>query len=71
MATATAEKKPDLTADGFASIEEAADFLAASRSTVYLLMNTGKLRWAKIGKSRRIPWKALRQFAQSCLNEVG
>jgi hypothetical protein len=30
-------------------------------------MDRGELQFAKIGKSRRIPWKALRELAQRSL----
>jgi excisionase family DNA binding protein len=55
------------TNDGLATIRQAEEFLAVSRSTLYVLMDKGELPYAKIGKSRRIPWKALREFAQRCL----
>jgi excisionase family DNA binding protein len=66
MATATAEKHA-LTQEGFASIREAARFLSVGRSTVYKLMEEGSLRYAKVGKCRRIPWRALREYAERCL----
>jgi excisionase family DNA binding protein len=62
-----ATKKSDLTADGFADAHEAATFLGLSRSSVYKLMETGELPYAKFGKSRRIPWRALREYAARCL----
>lgn len=68
--SAAAEKKTDLTADGFVSVEEAGDFLSMSRSSIYKLMDSGQLRWCKFGKARRIPWVALRHFAQNCLDGV-
>jgi excisionase family DNA binding protein len=55
------------TDEGLASIRQGEQFLAVSRSTLYALMDQGKLPYAKIGKSRRIPWKALREFVQRCL----
>jgi len=70
MNTATVAKKADLTADGFASVEEAGDFLSMSRSSIYKLMESEHLRWAKFGKARRIPWVALRQYAQRCLDGI-
>ena len=53
--------------EGFASIRQAEEFLSISRSTLYTLMDRGELQYAKIGKSRRIPWKALREFAERSL----
>jgi len=73
MATAlagNAGKKTDLTEDGFADVQEAAEFLSMSRSSVYKLMESGELRYAKFGKARRIPWKALHLFAERSLNNV-
>ncbi len=57
----------DLTADGNAKIEEACKFLGVGRSTIYVLTESGQLPFIKIGKCRRIPWRALRQFNASCL----
>jgi excisionase family DNA binding protein len=54
-------------AEGFASVKEAEEFLSVSRAKLYVLMETGLLRWAKFGKSRRVPWAALRAYAASCL----
>jgi excisionase family DNA binding protein len=57
----------NLTADGLADVREAAEFLSMSRSSLYKLMDTGELRFAKIGKARRIPWRSLRDFAERSL----
>jgi excisionase family DNA binding protein len=67
MSTAIADKKPDLTADGFADVHKAAEYLSMSRSSIYKLMDSGDLTFAKFGKSRRIPWRALRQYAERCM----
>ena len=37
------------------TVQQVAELLALSRSTVYNLMERGDLRYAKIGRSRRIP----------------
>jgi excisionase family DNA binding protein len=50
--------------EGFVGIAEAATFLKLSRSKVYLLMDGGELPYAKFGKARRIPKRALREFAE-------
>lgn len=49
---------------GFATVEEAGRFLALGRTKVYGLMDAGELRSVKIGKARRIPWQALKDFAR-------
>jgi excisionase family DNA binding protein len=67
----TAAKKPDVasdvTTDGFADVNEAAQFLRVSRASIYKLMESGDLLYAKFGKSRRIPWRALREYGERCL----
>ena len=52
-----------LVADGLVSVDEATTFLSVSRSTVYELMDKGLLPFAKIGRSRRIPKRALIELA--------
>jgi excisionase family DNA binding protein len=60
-------KKADLTADGFADVQQAAEFLGLKRSSIYKLMESGDLKYAKFGKARRIPWRALREYGERCL----
>jgi excisionase family DNA binding protein len=52
-----------LVADGFAEIRQAQEYLRLSRATIYNLMESGKLAYARFGRARRIPWAALKQFA--------
>src|SRR5205807_1893559 len=49
--------------DGLATVEQASLFLSMSRATIYTLMDRGTLPSLKLGKSRRIPWNALRELA--------
>ena len=44
--------------------EEAAEALGVGRSTVYDLMRLQEIPSVKIGRSRRIPVSALRDFAE-------
>jgi excisionase family DNA binding protein len=63
--TATLERQTtqrEMVADGFANLFEASMYLRISRSAIYILMNAGELPFAKFGKSRRIPWEALRDY---------
>jgi len=53
--------------DGFVKVPEAARFLKLSRAKVYMLMDAGELAYAKFGRSRRIPRRALLEYATSCL----
>jgi excisionase family DNA binding protein len=56
-----------LVEDGLATVGQAADFLGLSRATLYALMERGELPFCKIGKSRRVPRRALQEFAASNL----
>jgi excisionase family DNA binding protein len=49
--------------EGFVEVPEAATFLSVSRATVYKLMDDGSLAYAKFGRSRRIPKRALLEYA--------
>ncbi|HXG71255.1 helix-turn-helix domain-containing protein [Plantibacter sp. RU18] len=44
--------------------EEAAESLGVGRSTIYDLMRLKRLNSVRIGRSRRIPATALREFAE-------
>lgn len=44
--------------------EEAAEALGVGRSTLYDLLRLQEIRSVKIGRSRRIPVSALRDFAE-------
>ncbi|APE35918.1 ethanolamine utilization protein EutA [Nocardia mangyaensis] len=46
------------------SIAVAADQLGVGRSTVYVLMNEGKLRSVKVGARRLIPAAAIDEFIE-------
>jgi excisionase family DNA binding protein len=46
------------------TVEEAADILSLSRSKIYSLIRSGKIRALKIGRSRRIPVAELQRFVE-------
>jgi excisionase family DNA binding protein len=64
-----ADQKPpaSLVQDGFADVAEAQAYLRLSRAMVYLLMESGALVYARFGRRRRIPWRALHQYAEKNL----
>lgn len=62
-----ADRDQQLADEGFVSIQGAADFLSVSRGMIHVLLNRGELPSAKIGRVRRIPRKALLQFASQQL----
>ena len=52
-----------LVEDGLLTVPQAAEFLHLSKSSVYLMMDRGQLAYVKLGKSRRIPKRALIELA--------
>jgi excisionase family DNA binding protein len=52
---------------GFARVSEAAAYLAISRAHLYALMEQGSLRFAKLGRSRRVLWSDLEELARKSL----
>jgi len=53
----------ELVADGLLTVRECAEFLHLSRSKIYELMDAGELCFAKLGRSRRIPRRAVIELA--------
>ncbi len=47
---------------GLLTVAEAAKVLHVGRSMVYALMERGQLQYVKIGRARRIPKAAIRDF---------
>ncbi len=60
-------KGAELVADGLLTVREAAAFLRISRSSLYATMDRGELAFVKLGRSRRIPRRALVELAASGL----
>jgi excisionase family DNA binding protein len=56
-----------LVGEGFAKVAEAVQFLGLSRAKIYQMMDAGDLVYAKFGKSRRIPRRALIELAERAL----
>jgi excisionase family DNA binding protein len=57
----------ELMLEGLDRIADAEKFTRLSRSTLYQLMETGKLPYVKIGRCRRIPHRALMDFLAKAL----
>ena len=64
------ERHSELLKDGLKTIREAAAFLGISRSSIYTLMDSGRLAYVRIGTSRRIPHRSLLELAASNLTEA-
>ena len=56
-------ERESLVSDGFSTVKEAAAKLKLCRASVYKLMDSGELQYAKFGSARRIPVRALIDFA--------
>ncbi len=52
------------------TVQEAADRLNLGRSLTYRLLLAGDLRSVTIGRSRRVPVRAIEEFIQSRLDAV-
>ena len=57
----------ELIDEGLQRISEAARFLCVSRSLIYRLINDGVLPTVRICRSRRIPFRAVRELAATNL----
>jgi excisionase family DNA binding protein len=64
-------EREQVVSDGLVNVPEAARFLGLSRSKIYQLMDRGELRYAKLGKNRRIPRSALVELAAKSLVASG
>ena len=53
------------------NVEEAAQALGIGRSKTYELVLLGQLKSLKIGRSRKIPVEAIREFVRDRLGESG
>ena len=61
------ERNKELMTDGLVTVEEGCRFLSLSRSKMYEMMDAGLLAYVKLGRSRRIPRKALIDAAAGSL----
>jgi excisionase family DNA binding protein len=57
----------EIISEGLEKVSDAARFLGVSRAHVYKLMHMGLLPSVKIGKSRRVPIRAVRKLASDQL----
>ena len=48
--------------DGAVTLDRACEFLGIKRTSIYRLMNTGQLAWAKVAGRRVVPVAALRRL---------
>ena len=53
----------ELISEGLERVPEAAKFLGLSKGQIYKLMSEGMLPCVRIGRSRRVPIRAVRELA--------
>jgi excisionase family DNA binding protein len=67
-------KKEDLPAVGqvqFLTVAEVATLMRVSKMTVYRLVHSGELPAVRVGKSFRVPEKAVHEYLQGAYYDVG
>jgi len=60
----------ELIGDGLERVSQAAKFLGISRSKLYRLIESGVLPSVRLGRSRRIPIRAVRELAACSLEQA-
>ncbi|MGH3427141.1 MAG: helix-turn-helix domain-containing protein [Mycobacteriales bacterium] len=64
---AIGDEAVEVVQEGLVTVAEAGRFTGLSRSSLYALMERGKLLYVKIGRARRIPRRALIELVASNL----
>ncbi|GAB3350857.1 MULTISPECIES: helix-turn-helix domain-containing protein [Amycolatopsis] len=67
-------KKEDLPSVGqvqFLTVAEVATLMRVSKMTVYRLVHSGELPAVRVGKSFRVPEKAVHEYLQGAYFDVG
>ena len=49
--------------------EEVAEMLSLGRSTIYVLMASGSLGSVRVGRARRVPVTAVREYVEQLIHE--
>ncbi len=63
----TTERSLELAAEGFMTPKEAATHLRICQTLIYRAMASGELLSTKVGRSRRIPRRAVTEYAANLL----
>jgi len=70
MKISLSEEPEDIVSEGLMTVAAASEFLSIGRSKLYDLMDSGELRYVKLGRSRRIPRRSVHQLAAANLTGV-
>jgi|GEM_PF-2159989 len=63
-------RRMDLVSGGLLDVPGAVEFTRLSRSTIFELLRAGTIASVRVGKSRRIPRRALEEFVAANLVDV-
>lgn len=55
----------------FLTVAEVATVMRVSRMTVYRLVHSGELPAVRVGRSFRVPERAVHEYLESAYNDVG
>ena len=62
---------PPLAEMRFLTVAEVADVMRVSRMTVYRLVHSGELPAVRVGRSFRVPERAVHDYLRTAFNDVG
>jgi len=69
--SATARPDPDLAEVRFRTVAEVAALMRVSKMTVYRLVHSGELTAVRVGRSFRVPERAVHDYLRDAFIEAG
>ena len=67
----TPPRDPTLAEMRFLTVAEVAQLMRVSRMTVYRLVHSGELPAVRVGRSFRVPERAVHDYLRTAFNDVG
>ena len=64
-------RDPALAEMRFLTVAEVAEVMRVSRMTVYRLVHSGEVPAVRVGRSFRVPERAVHEYLQAAFNDVG
>ena len=64
-------RDPTLSEMRFLTVAEVAQLMRVSRMTVYRLVHSGELPAVRVGRSFRVPERAVHDYLRTAFNDVG
>jgi excisionase family DNA binding protein len=66
-----AQRDPSLAEMKFLTVAEVASVMRVSRMTVYRLVHSGEVPAVRVGRSFRVPERAVHDYLRTAYNDVG